>query len=404
MLKNISYNIHKSLLIITFLWLYAGSYSVLAAQELMTTPPPSFINMNENNIIDPYNSLTPVMEHLHNIQNQKRGQMSILHIGDSHIQAGISIRVIRNHFQQTFGNAGRGLVAPLKLIGTNQPNDYTIQSHNAWAGNRCVLRNAPNTNGICGITATTIDTSYTLDIALKSKNIIDSFDKVVIFHENITDIKTDSIRGNFIRLSDNVCEINLDTCTSHLKLQQAHSYFPTNIYGFSLENSTPGVRYHSVGVNGAQYINYATQPFFIKQTAVLHPELIVISLGTNEAYGRTLNTETVYRQIDSLVTALQRENPNAKFLLATPIESLKKARKGFVVNPHVEMVRNTIIQYAYDRHLAFWDLFAVAGGQRSGMKWKSNNLMAKDGVHFTTAGYELQGELFFEAFMKLYNR
>lgn len=34
--------------------------------------------------------------------------------------------------QKTFGNAGRGLIVPLKLAKTNEPRDYSIISDIDW--------------------------------------------------------------------------------------------------------------------------------------------------------------------------------------------------------------------------------------------------------------------------------
>ena len=54
--------------------------------------------------------------------------VSILHVGDSHIQAEGSTSRTRALLQSKFGAAGRGLVTPFRLAGTNQPLDYKITS------------------------------------------------------------------------------------------------------------------------------------------------------------------------------------------------------------------------------------------------------------------------------------
>lgn len=54
--------------------------------------------------------------------------VSIVHIGDSHVQAEGNTSRTRRALQLRFGSAGRGLVAPLRLAGTNAPADYSITS------------------------------------------------------------------------------------------------------------------------------------------------------------------------------------------------------------------------------------------------------------------------------------
>ncbi len=58
--------------------------------------------------------------------------ISIVHIGDSHIQAEGSTSRTRTLLEDRFGSAGRGLVIPFRLAGTNQPNDYTISSSSSF--------------------------------------------------------------------------------------------------------------------------------------------------------------------------------------------------------------------------------------------------------------------------------
>jgi lysophospholipase L1-like esterase len=41
------------------------------------------------------------------------------------------------------------------------------------------------------------------------------------------------------------------------------------------------------------------------------------------------------------------------------------------------------------------------GGRGSVRDWYSNQLFFKDGIHLSKKGYRYQGDLFFEAFIKL---
>jgi lysophospholipase L1-like esterase len=127
-------------------------------------------------------------------------------------------------------------------------------------------------------------------------------------------------------------------------------------------------------------------------------------MGTNEAYGPNFSSAVFYNEIDRLVQSLKKRSPNALFLLTTPAETWKKTRKQkrktLVPNPTIEAVRNTIVKYATDHQMAYWDLFTITGGKGSARDWSKNNLFAKDGVHFTRDGYEYQGELLFQALYK----
>lgn len=91
-------------------------------------PIPSFIRTNSNHII--YNGADWSGLRKAFLESTT-SPVSIVHIGDSHIQADISTGTTRELLQYDFGNAGRGLVSPLKMSGTNEPLDYTFQSRNS---------------------------------------------------------------------------------------------------------------------------------------------------------------------------------------------------------------------------------------------------------------------------------
>lgn len=52
--------------------------------------------------------------------------VTILHIGDSHIQADVLTDRVRKHFWNRFGSGGRGLITPLKICGTNEPDRKSV--------------------------------------------------------------------------------------------------------------------------------------------------------------------------------------------------------------------------------------------------------------------------------------
>ena len=57
---------------------------------------------------------------------------SLVYLGDSHIQADFGGAVLRSRMTNAAGSAGRGLIIPFKLAGTNQPADYGVHLHSAF--------------------------------------------------------------------------------------------------------------------------------------------------------------------------------------------------------------------------------------------------------------------------------
>ena len=128
--------------------------------------------------------------------------------------------------------------------------------------------------------------------------------------------------------------------------------------------------------------------------AYLKPDLIIISMGTNEAYSTKFDNFKFYKQIDSLVSTLKKMNPTADFLLTTPADSYRKRK---LKNPDMRIARATIQDYCYHHSLAYWDLYYIMGGYGSMLVWFKKGLTAKDKLHFSSKGYALQGELLYRA-------
>lgn len=68
----------------------------------------------------------------HALADSRNVPFTIVHIGDSHLQADWPTSHLRHYFQQAYGDAGRGLVTPFKMSGSYQAKDYSITSPNTW--------------------------------------------------------------------------------------------------------------------------------------------------------------------------------------------------------------------------------------------------------------------------------
>ena len=100
----------------------------------------------EEHLIENAAYLEPLFKKLY-LQRVQGGQkISIVHIGDSHILGNYLTREVRERLQRAFGDAGRGLVFPYKLAGSNGPRDFLVETNARWNGASC-QRNLSATSG-----------------------------------------------------------------------------------------------------------------------------------------------------------------------------------------------------------------------------------------------------------------
>ncbi len=60
----------------------------------------------------------------------------VLHLGDSHVQAGFFTMPIREYFGRQFGLSGPGLIVPYRILGTNEPRHTRLQGRRGGYGPR----------------------------------------------------------------------------------------------------------------------------------------------------------------------------------------------------------------------------------------------------------------------------
>ena len=170
------------------------------------------------------------------------------------------------------------------------------------------------------------------------------------------------------------------------------------------ETGRPGVVYHGMGINGA-VTSHFTREEKVEEITALKPDLLILSFGTNESHGRNYNAHEHRLQLDSIVTLYQRQFRKAVILLTTPPGSYIRPRRGQrVINTLTPKVTDTILAFAEERDLPVWDLYHIVGGsKRACVNWVNLQYMQRDRVHYTHAGYNLQGRLLSEAILKAYN-
>ncbi|MDP1727451.1 MAG: hypothetical protein Q8M15_11760 [Bacteroidota bacterium] len=382
----------------------------------------------EANIIKNAASLNPFFERLSKSQDSI---VSIFHFGDSHIQADFFTGEIRKQMQLQFGNAGRGLVFPYQLISTNGPKDYAFKSKQSWDTKKLIKSNSTASCGLAGYSFL-LDPNkrnWFLDFTFKedsnfinnhTKTIqflyeaageepeISAYDAVSLSYAKLLNRKKVNglIKDSFV-FSEPIKQIDINI---HRVDQE-----PVMLDGIILSNGEKGVIYHAVGVNGAKFCQYNQAPKFFEELDMLRPDLVVISLGTNESAG-DYDSLLFIQTIDSLVQYIQSLGSNV--LITTPANNFlphktykyikrkgKKRRVTLKVYEHneiVKLIKDNILAYCDSRQIACWDLYEVMGGDYSMKAWVDAGKGAKDYLHFSKGGYVVQGKLFYDALSAAY--
>ena len=331
-----------------------------------------------------------------------------------------------------FGNAGRGWIAPLKLSRSNEAPDYFIKSViRSWNVGRITQRESRRRApvGLGGVGIQSVSPSINFDVIITPKNGAGyEFNEAILYRgarsmpmlpagENKQAVETflsdtvlaEGVIADTFRITMPVDTLQLQSTRRKQGTDQLlpASTFRNVYYGFSLKNGKSGILYHAVGINGAMYVNY-TDSAYIAQLALLKPDLLIVSMGTNETFGRRFRAEEFAMQVKAFLSLVKAQMPQAAILLTTPPECYKRVtvnkKRVFQRNTNTEKAAETLVRVAKEEGIACWDLFSATGGKNSCRKWLHDNLLRRDRIHFTQAGYEEQATLLFRALMNEYNR
>ena len=394
-------------------------FFALHAQASDTIPKYPFINYSADTLIfDPDSTnLNHFFEKYNQVIQSGKGHINILHIGGSHVQAGTFPHTIRQHILLANPTliASRGMIFPYSAAPrSNNPQDYQVRSKGSFQIVRNVFAEHAVPLGVTGVAVITSDTLAELKIIFKDTLLQFKTNQIILlgYADSSAIIPTiwidsteyypvsyDSIKKRYL------FETKQFTDSFTLKINNSNGErFIIN--GFYLGNSSDGITYNSIGVNGANTNSYLRCQNFVQDLDLINPDLVIFGIGINDAFAPNFNPEEFKQNYLALVNIIKEKNPNCSFIFVTNNDSFKKTKVKVKRKRKVKWINNENVldvqQVMYDlaeiTHGAVFDQFEIMGGQKSMAKWYEYKLAQKDRVHFTRAGYVLMGNLFYNAF------
>ena len=360
-----------------------------------------------------------------------RGQLNIVHIGGSHVQAGVLTYCLQRHFRQLSPNESHapGFVFPYRAAKTNNPVGYRVDCEGEWTYARKVASKNDTRLGMSAIALMTADTAAAVSLRLNPDSAGNvSFCRLCLlgredsagwepvvqvagwpFSDSLPPFATaDEIRGSY---DSTIGGWQFDTPPADaLRIGfRRREVLPENscdtlsftLTGILASNDEPGITCHALGVNGASLGTYLRCEDFGRDLRLLRPDLVIYGIGINDAVQSDFTQESFVARYDSVLTQFQAVNPACCTLFLTNNDSFVRRTKA---NSNGLQAREAFYRMAGQYGAALWDVFSLMGGLGSARQWEQAGLMKPDKIHFTNAGYELLGDLLFQALMDDYAR
>ena len=443
------------------------------------------INYDANKLIlkGDSNKLNTFFDKLDSLALWGNNEINIVHIGGSHIQAGVFPNRMRMNFSNILPGFGgeRGAIFPYSAARTNNPKNFEIKYSGEWK--RCQNSRPPVTEtlGMMGYTISTNDlnSSITFNLNPQEFNTNWKYNKLRLFaslgdkqlipiliigNDTIPSIYEDSTfvfylnnfaekgtialgktsdfdrlynkyNSQFINIKDSIQNslslelekiynekdsaqtINsqfsiLNSYQLDIGLESDNIQSPTNEYcttntnwkfsimGLLPENDFNGITYHSMGVNGASLQSWLRCEKFEEQMTFIKPDLAIMAIGVNDAnveYGR-FSKETFKTRYNQLLSKIYAVNPNCAIIFITNNDCVVRVgHRSYGLNKNTALVQQAMHELAEQHNAAVWDLYEIMGGLGSISVWNEVGLANKDRVHFLIPGYNLLGDMLYNA-------
>ena len=400
-------------------------YKLLAAQTLpLVKPVPDlpFAHLDHNKIIYPGDSVAMerFFQKMDSVVFFGEGNLSIMHIGGSHVQAGTFTQQFRDNLLSISTDliGGQYFVFPFSTGGTNNPSHYIVRSTGTWTYCRnAVRRETDKRMGLAGAAITTNDSTATVSILTKERYPSDlppdyDFNKVTVIGFSETENVVPVVSYNDITLQGLYDErkstytFSLPDFTDSICIRFDSVPGEFTLTGILLENDMPGISVHGVGVNGAKVSSYLRCDDFERDLELIRPDLIIFGIGINDASEKDFEKNTFKRNYNELIKVIKHVNPDCALLFITNNDSYKrdktKKKTHYEVNPNGEIVEEAFMELGKKHDAAVWNQFDIMGGLESMQAWEEAGLAKKDKVHFTNEGYRLLGDLLYNALITRY--
>ena len=401
------------------------AYRLIVAQSLplvKSVPNYEFIHFECNQILYPGDSLAMerFFQKVDSVVFRGESNVNIMHIGGSHVQAGVFTQQFRDNLLNISPEliGGQFFVFPFSAGGTNNPTHFIVRSTGTWTYCRnAVRRETDKRMGLAGAAITTTDSLATVSIMTREKTPTKSsprfdFNKVTLIGYSETEnvVPVVSYDGSVLQgqydewqstytfslpdFTDSIC-ILFDSIPGEFTLT-----------GVLLENNMPGISVHGVGVNGASVPSYLRCDDFERDLELIRPDLIIFGIGINDASENSFEKQAFKKNYDKLIQIIKRVNPDCALLFMTNNDSYKRAKgkkkNRYEVNTNGLIVEEAFMEMGKKYNAAVWDQFDIMGGLKSMQDWENAGLAKKDKVHFTKEGYQLLGDLLYNALITKY--
>ncbi len=352
-------------------------------------------------------ALPETMRKLHELKQGKKGKVRIAWFGDSMIEGDLLTQTFRKRLQQYFGGFGVGFIPATSLSAP-----FRTTANHKWTGDW--KEENFKTKELTGNLFLSGHLFYTGNGTLNIKDLtvkdsIQLLEKSLICGP-VSGSLALSVNGQMHQYNagKKVNRILLDSSKNHsIEVALANDHVP--VYGISMEPQTGVVvdNFSFRGITGLELGKLDTTFLKVLQEENTY-DLVVLEYGANLMFRPEDNEYSwYYKHIIPVVRKLQQAMPHTEFLIISTSDRAFRYGEVWKTAIGIDNLVKTQAELAYGNGTAFFNMYKSMGGAGTIVKWADSStptLANKDYIHPNLRGADVLGNMFYDVFMKDYNK
>ncbi len=394
----------------------------------------------------PPRALAGFQKALEDLEAKKIDRVSVLQIGDSHTAGDHFSGRLRELLQQTFGNAGRGMMPAGYPFPYWRPYQAEVHQEGAWevlSSNGIGYPQLPY--GIAGFVSRSTRADNVMTLEAKRDSVFDSVEIGFFRQPN---------GGRFVVSIDGRSVQEIDTSGTFSQL--VHQTIPTNgakalelrtrdarpvdVADWAIYRRERGIVLSSFGFVGAQIgiLDHWSPENLKFQLQSLAPALVILAFGTNEGFQPPSELKDYEAEFSAKLSQLQSILPRASIVVVgppdgnrlpdycglrgtareaagcRPLSTAEAADYSGLLARHdrrlcrwhtpagIALVRQAQQRVALKLGALFWDWSTVQGGACGANNWVPRQLERSDRVHMFERGYWMSADRLYSELLRGY--
>lgn len=345
--------------------------------------------------------------------NELQSPLRIMYYGDSQLEEDRITSTMRGKFQDKFGGAGIGLIAPDLIY--NLSHSFTVEHSGNFhlIGFHDFTDSLQNNSLLFKEAVLPANQEGWFKIKqIRNKENRTDYLQLKMFYRSPLDFELDVKESGSLIHHERVI-----ATTSIQALNFNFSYTPSSIElflkstdsltitGFSLETKA-GIQIDNIALRGLSY-----PPFSLSDTRsmeetirLVNPGLVILHFGVNIAPSVREKYSNYRSRLVREIRKMKKLMPDVPVLIVGISDMARKVNGEMVSYPNIEAIKEAQIEAAKACECAFWDLEEFMGGAGSMIEWVNADprLGQKDFVHFTNEGTEKIGNQMYDLIVDEY--